>query len=219
MYRLCIFDLDGTLLNTVSALMYSTNQTLAAFGLGTVGPEQIKQMVGDGYKKQMERALRSFGEEALQYHEASLPIYMENFAKYCMKDVVPYEGIPELLDYLKKKKLLIAVFSNKPHHQAVENIRQVFGENFFDLVRGEQAGIPKKPAPDGALAICRELSVRPQECLYLGDTNTDMKTGAAAGMDTVGVTWGFRSRGELESFGPKYLVDHPDEVRQLLEER
>ena len=204
MYRLCIFDLDGTLLNTINALTYTTNVTLSALGLGQIVPEQTKKMVGDGYKKQMERALMACGDENLVHYEEALTLYMENFAKYCMKDVKPYDGIPQLLEYLKKKGIKIAVYSNKPHHQAVENIETIFGKDYFDCVRGEQAGTPKKPAPDGALIVCRELGMQPGDCLYLGDTNTDMKTGIAAGMDTVGVTWGFRDREELVALSPQY---------------
>lgn len=216
MYCLCIFDLDGTLLNTISALTYTTNRTLAAFGLPGIVPEQTKKMVGDGYKKQMERALIACGDEALIHYEEALPLYMENFEKYCMKDVVPYDGIMPLLEYLRKKQVKIAVFSNKPHDQAVMNIETIFGKGYFDCVRGEQPGTPKKPAPDGALLVCEELGIKPEECLYLGDTNTDMRTGIAAGMDTVGVTWGFRDREELMSFSPKFIVDHPSQVEEIV---
>lgn len=216
MYRLCIFDLDGTLLNTISALTYTTNETLKAFGLSGIVPEQTKHMVGDGYKKQMERALVACGDTALVHYEEALPLYMENFAKYCMKDVVPYDGISHMLAFVKEKGIKIAVYSNKPHPQAVENIESIFGKGYFDCVRGESEGIPKKPAPDGALLICRELGITPSDCLYLGDTNTDMKTGIAAGMDTVGVTWGFRDREELMEFKPKYIVDHPEEVEAIV---
>lgn len=217
MYRLCIFDLDGTLLNTVNALTYTTNVTLAAFGLGPIVPEQTKRMVGDGYRTQMERALKACGDVNLAHYEAALPLYMENFTKYCMKDVRPYEGIRHLLEYLRKKQVKIAVFSNKPHNQALENIETIFGKDYFDCVRGEQAGTPKKPAPDGALIVCREMGMTPEECLYLGDTNTDMKTGIAAGMDTAGVTWGFRDRAELEALSPKYIVDHPSQVEMIVD--
>lgn len=215
-YQLCIFDLDGTLLDTVGALTYSTNLTLQTFGLGPIAPEQTKRIVGDGYRTQMERALKLCGDETLTFHEASLPVYMKNFAENCMKDVVPYDGIPHLLTWLKEQGIKIAVFSNKPHHQAVENIETIFGKDYFDAVRGEQAGTPKKPAPDGAWMICRELGITPEHCLYFGDTNTDMKTGIAAGMDTVGVTWGFRSREELEGCGPKYVVDCPSQVEEIV---
>ncbi len=218
MYRLCIFDLDGTLLNTIGALTYATNLTLGRFSLPHVTPEQIRRIVGDGYRTQMERALKLAGDEALRYHEASLPVYMEYFSKYCMKDVAPYDGIPHLLRFLKKKGIRTAVFSNKPHAQAVENIETIFGSGYFDAIRGEQPGVPKKPDPAGALLVCRELGETPKRCLYLGDTSTDMKTGIAAGMDTVGVTWGFRDREELLGCGPKYLAGHPSEVERIVEE-
>ena len=217
-YQLCVFDLDGTLLNTIGALTYATNLTLEEFGLGPIEPEQTKRIVGDGYRTQMERALKLCGDTELKYHEQSLPVYMKNFSENCMKDVVPYDGIPHLLAFLKKKGIRIAVFSNKPHHQAVENIETIFGKDYFDVIRGEQPGTPKKPAPDGAWKICEELGINPKNCLYLGDTNTDMKTGIAAGMDTVGVTWGFRSREELAACGPKYIVTHPSEVERIVEQ-
>ena len=162
MYRLCIFDLDGTLLNTIGALTYATNLTLDRFGLSHVTPEQIRRIVGDGYRTQMERALRLAGDEALRHYEASLPVYMEYFATYCMKDVAPYDGIPHLLRFLKEKGIRTAVFSNKPHAQAVENIEAIFGAGYFDAVRGEQPGVPKKPDPAGALLICRELGEKPE---------------------------------------------------------
>lgn len=215
MYKLCIFDLDGTLLNTLTALTYATNLTLHTFGLGDITVEETKRMVGDGYKTQMERALRHFGDENMKYYEACLPEYMKNFSAHSMRGVVPYDGIPHLLSFLKDRGIKMAVFSNKPHHQAVDNIDHIFGKDIFDYVLGQGDGIPKKPSPDGALLICEKLKVKPEDCLYLGDTNTDMRTGIAAGMDTVGVTWGFRDREELLSFHPRYLADHPSQVEEI----
>ena len=167
MYRLCIFDLDGTLLNTVYALTYVTNLTLDAFGLRHVTPEETKRIVGNGYRMQMKRALVLAGDEKLVHYEASLPMYMENFSKYCLKDVEPYDGIRELLASLKEVGVHVAVLSNKPHEQAIVNIETFFGKGYFDVVRGEQAGTPKKPAPDGAFAICRELGIKQEECPLL----------------------------------------------------
>lgn len=217
MYQLCIFDLDGTLLNTIDALTFTTNETLRTFGLGPILPEQTKLFVGDGYRVLMERALKACGDRELLHYEEALPLYMENFSKYSMKGVAPYDGIPHLLEYLKDKGIKIAVFSNKPHNQAVENVEAFFGKGYFDCIRGERPEIPKKPAPDGALLVCRALGVKPEDCLYLGDTNTDMKTGIAASMDTVGVTWGFRDREELLSLKPKFLVDHPRQVEEIIQ--
>ena len=110
---------------------------------------------------------------------------------------------------MKERGIRTAVLSNKGHEEAVRNIETVFGAGCFDRIAGEQEGIPRKPDPAGALYTAKALGVRPEECLYLGDSNTDMRTGIAAGMDTVGVTWGFRSREELESFHPRYLADDP----------
>ena len=168
---------------------------------------------------QMKRALVLAGDEKLVHYEASLPIYMENFSKYCLKDVEPYDGIRELLASLKEMGVHVAVLSNKPHDQAIVNIETFFGKGYFDVVRGEQAGTPKKPAPDGAFAICRELGIKQEECLYLGDTNTDMETGLNAGMDTVGVLWGFRDREELEGCHPQYIVAHPSEVAEIVKKK
>lgn len=215
MIRCCIFDLDGTLLDTLKALTYTTNLVLEHFGYGPVNEENMKHFVGDGYKMQMQRALRYAGDEKLIHYEESLPVYTELFARHCLYQVKPYDGIRELLAGLKERGIRIAVLSNKPHARTVENIEYVFGKGYFDIVAGEQPGVPKKPDPAGVRRILDELKAEPEECLYFGDTNTDMKTGLGAGLITVGVTWGFRGRDELEAFHPQYIIDHP---RQVLEE-
>ncbi|MFR5600936.1 MAG: HAD family hydrolase [Lachnospiraceae bacterium] len=216
MYQCCIFDLDGTLLDTIHALTFTTNRVLERFGLGPVDEAHMMQFVGNGYEKQLERSLRHCGDQDLKYLEEAKPVYLEEFAKHCMHQVAPYEGIPELLAYLKEQGIRIAVLSNKPHARTLENIHTVFGADYFDLVAGERRDVPRKPDPTGALLMAEELEVKPEHCLYLGDTNTDMETGIGAGMDTVGVTWGFRSREELESFHPKYVVDHPSQVIEIV---
>lgn len=215
MIRCSIFDLDGTLLDTLKALTYTTNLVLEHFGYGPVNEENMKHFVGDGYKMQMQRALQYAGDEKLIHYEESLPVYTELFARHCLYQVKPYDGIRELLAGLKERGIRIAVLSNKPHARTVENIEYVFGKGYFDIVAGEQPGVPKKPDPAGVRRILDELKAEPEECLYFGDTNTDMKTGLGAGLITVGVTWGFRGREELEAFHPQYIIDHP---RQVLEE-
>ena len=142
MIRCCIFDLDGTLLNTLKALTYTTNLALAELGCRPVDEGHIKQFVGDGYKKQMERALRYAGDEKLEHLEEILPLYQELFAKHCLYQVAPYDGIPQLLACLKARGILIAVLSNKPHARTLENIETVFGKGYFDYIGGEQPGIP-----------------------------------------------------------------------------
>ena len=146
-------------------------------------------------------------------------LYRKWFEEDPFYHVKPFEGIPELLRGLKEEGIRIAVFSNKPHHAAVDVVKKIFGEGLFDEVQGQTAQVPRKPSPVGALALADRLGVTPEECLYLGDTNTDMDTGKAAGMFTVGVTWGFRPRRELEEHEAKKIVDRPDEVLAFAKER
>ena len=216
MIKAAVFDLDGTLLNTLGALTWCTNQVLLSFGMKEIREEDTRKIVGDGYIMQMTRALRLRGDDQLTHLEEAKKRYMAVFAANCMREVRPYDGIPELLEFLKKNSVKIACFSNKPDAQAVENIETIFGRGYFDAVRGERAGFPKKPDPAGALAIAGEFGVSPEECIYLGDTNTDMKTGTSAGMKTIGVLWGYRDKAELAAFHPCLLAGKPADVAAYL---
>ena len=217
MIRCCIFDLDGTLLNTLDALTYTTNLTLKEFGYGPVDPEHIKQFVGDGYRMQVKRALQYSGDRELLHYEEALSAYMRLFAEHCLYHVRPYEGIPELLEALKAQGIRIAVLSNKPHARTVENIEAVFGKDYFDIVAGQKDDVPKKPDPSGALKAAKICGADPSECLYFGDTNTDMKTGKNAKMTTVGVLWGCRGREELAAFQPEFLLEKPLDILTEIE--
>lgn len=215
-YRCCIFDLDGTLIDSIHALSRTVNLMLERYGLGPIDDAHIKVFVGDGYQKLVERALLDCGDQNLIHLEDALSVYNELFKENCLYRIAAYDGIKELLEYLKSKGIKIAVLSNKGHERTVENIEAVFGKDYFDLISGEKEGVNRKPDPAGALLTARELGIDPSCCLYLGDTNTDMKTGIAAGMDTIGVTWGFRTREELESYHPMLVVDEPGEVVKLI---
>lgn len=216
MIHCCIFDLDGTLLNTLDALTYTTNLTLKEFGYGPVDAELVKKFVGDGYRMQVKRALQYCGDEALVHYEDALVAYMRLFAEHCLYHVRPYDGIPELLEALKKQGIRIAVLSNKPHARTVENIEAVFGKGYFDIVAGQKDDVPKKPDPAGVNRILEAFGCKPEECLYFGDTNTDMQTGLNANAHTVGVTWGFRDREELEAFHPDFVIDDPTEITEQI---
>lgn len=216
MYQCCIFDLDGTLINTIHALTRTVNLTLKQYALGPVDEEHTKIFVGDGYRMLLERALIYCGDKELLHLEDALKTYNEFFKTNCLYRIEVYDGIKPLLSYLKSAGIKTAVLSNKAHERTVENIESVFGIDCFDLISGEKAGVNRKPDPAGALCTAAELGVSPVNCLYLGDTDTDMKTGIAAGMDTVGVTWGFRGREELEEYHPKYIADKPEEVIEII---
>ncbi len=219
MYKCCIFDLDGTLINTVYALTRTINLTLAHFGLDLIGYEETRVFVGDGYKNFVNRAFAFRGETSRQILEEAYEVYNRNFQENCLYRIEAYDGMKDLLAFLKKRQIKIAVLTNKGQRQAVENIETVFGQGYFDMITGEQEGLKRKPDPQGALYTAEALGALPSECLYLGDTNTDMRTGIAAGMDTVGVAWGFRKREELEQFHPAYIVSHPSEIMSILDAR
>ena len=121
-----------------------------------------------------------------------------------------------MLSELKKRNIKIAVLSNKPHTRTLDNVNAIFGENYFDRVYGERENVKIKPDPEGALLIAKELQVSPEECLYFGDTNTDMKTGISAKMDTIGVAWGFRTVEELESYNPMKIIKSPKEILDII---
>ncbi|MBU9724827.1 HAD family hydrolase [Diplocloster modestus] len=216
MWKAVLFDLDGTLADTLKSLHYCTNRSLEYCGLAGHPMEAYKTMVGDGAAKLLERALIAAGDTQLKNMEKITAKYKEVFAKDCMYEVKPYDGIPELLDTLKERGIKIAVLSNKPHAQTINVVETLFGKGYFDHVQGQQEGIRRKPYPDGALAIAAEFGIEPADCLYLGDTNTDMQTGNAAGMHTVGVTWGFRDREELEANHAQDIIDYPMDLRRLL---
>ncbi len=217
MYQCCIFDLDGTIINTIHSLAYSISLTMEHFGYGPIDEDHTKKFVGDGFKKLVERALIYSGDDNLSHYEEALAFYEDTFEKNCLYKVEPYEGMKELLSFLKGKGIKIGVLTNKGHERAVECVEAVYGKGFFDLITGEGNGVKTKPEPSGAFMTAEYFHAKPSECLYFGDTNTDMRTGINAGMDTAAVTWGFRERAELEAFQPKYIINHPSEIKCVFE--
>ena len=212
MKKLCIFDLDGTLASTLESMAVAANRVLREMNLPEQPTESFKYFAGDGAKELCRRCLRAAGDAECSQYEEMYRKYREYFSETCMYKVVPYEGIPELLEKLKAAGIKISVLSNKPHARTVENIEAVFGKGYFDIVAGQKDDVPKKPDPSGVNRILEEFGCKPEECLYFGDTNTDMQTGLNAKAHTVGVTWGFRDRAELEAFHPDFVIDDPKMV-------
>ncbi len=214
--RLAVFDLDGTAANTLENLAFCANSVIAGYGMSPIEAWRFKYFVGDGSYVQMRRLLEY---KDLYHGEEDKPLLDELFGKYidflavhCADNVVPYDGIIETVGELKKRGIQSVVFSNKPHRQAVKVIETVFPEDCFSAVRGQVEGFPRKPDPEGALILAEQAKVKPEECIYLGDTNTDMQTGKAAGMLTLGVLWGFRERDELEKAGADHIISAPAEI-------
>lgn len=214
MYKVCIFDLDGTTADTVESIAFVSNQVLEHFGLNPQPADAFRYFAGDGGDVLMERCFRASGGDTAHLKEAQ-QMYREVFARNPLHLVKPIRGMQEILTELKRRGMKLAVLSNKPHEAAVPAVHGLFGETLFDLVQGQTSGVPRKPDPAGALAIAEQLGASPEECVYVGDTNTDMQTGKAAGMFTVGVLWGFRDREELESNHADCIVKQPEQLLKI----
>ena len=216
MYKACIFDLDGTLTDTLDSLAFSVNATLEEMNLPPITRDECRLFVGNGARVLMERALRAGGDEDLRRIGEAMERYSRIFDANCTYHVVAYDNIPEMLQEMKVLGYSLAVLSNKPDKQAVHVVEKIFGKNTFQWIQGQKPGVPRKPDPTAVLEIAGELGVQPREVLYIGDSEVDIATGEAAGMKTVGVSWGFRSREALEAAGARMIVDNPQEITKWI---
>lgn len=214
--KACIFDLDGTLTNTLESMTYSVNLTLEEMGLSKITKDQCRVFVGNGARVLMEKSLKAAGDTDASRIEEGMEIYGRIFDRNCTYHVTPYEGIPEMLKVLKDKGIHLAVLSNKPDRQTVKVVKAIFGEELFDYAQGQKEGIRRKPEPDGVWYLMEQMHVSKEECLYIGDSEVDAATGRNAGLKTIGVLWGFRDRKTLETAGADDLIDRPDELLQFV---
>ena len=214
--KACIFDLDGTLTNTLGSMTYSVNLTLEEMGLSKITKDQCRLFVGNGARVLMEKSLKAAGDTDASRIEEGMEIYGRIFDQNCTYHVTPYEGIPEMLKALKDKGIQLAVLSNKPDRQTVKVVKAIFGEELFDYAQGQKEGIRRKPEPDGVWYLMEQMHVSKEECLYIGDSEVDAATGRNAGLKTIGVLWGFRDRKTLETAGADDLIDRPDELLQFV---
>ena len=214
--KACIFDLDGTLTNTLESMTYSVNLTLEEMGLSKITKDQCRLFVGNGARVLMEKSLKAVGDTDASRIEEGMEIYGRIFDRNCTYHVTPYKGIPEMLKALKDKGIQMAVLSNKPDRQTVKVVKAIFGEELFDYAQGQKEGIRRKPEPDGVWYLMEQMHVSKEECLYIGDSEVDAATGRNAGLKTIGVLWGFRDRKTLETAGADDLIDRPDELLQFV---
>nr|WP_300841701.1 HAD family hydrolase [uncultured Acetatifactor sp.] len=212
-----IFDLDGTLSDSIHSIKYSGDRTMEHFGYGPFSVEQYKYFIGDGAANLVRRALAAGGDRELVHFEEAYALYREIFRENCMYRVRPYEGIPELLAALKAQEIKLAVLSNKPHAETVNVIETLFGKKYFDAIQGQKEDVPIKPSPEGVFRILEQIGLAAANTLYLGDTATDMKTGKNADIFTVGALWGFRKREELEEGGANAVIEYPLELLRYTE--
>lgn len=216
LFRAFVFDLDGTLADSVESIAYSANQAIEECGLRANEVERYKEFAGDGAAKMLERSLIAAGDTELHYFEQVQRRYKELFSENCMYQVKVYDGIYDTISVLKEGGMKLGVLSNKPDLRAIDVVEALFGRGYFDKVQGQTDNVPRKPSPAGALKMAGELGLQPAQCIYVGDTNTDMLTGKRAGMFTVGVLWGFRDRKELEENGADLIISHPCELLDVI---
>jgi len=214
-YKAVLFDLDGTLADTLEDIAAVSNRALAELGRPTIETPRYRQLVGRGVYRLFNRAMGPGHEHLIERAAELFELY---YASQGQDHTVPYDGIPELLDALVGRGLKLAVLSNKPDAGAQDTVRQILSRWRFDIVRGHQPPTPLKPDPAGALAISSELGIAPEDWVYLGDTAVDMQTAVAAGMFPVGVLWGFRDREELCQNGARIVISHPMDLLKLLDE-
>lgn len=216
-FKAIVFDLDGTLLDTLDELGMITNTVLEHNGFPVHPLAAYRYFVGEGAETLIVNALGPHGSDRAAVSRC-LSEFLSIYRSTCGDRSRLYPGIPALLDDLVRKGTRLAVLSNKPHDLTLKNIELFLPHVPFDLVFGQREGVPKKPHPQVALEIAERLGIAPGHFIYLGDTSIDMKTAVAAGMNPVGVLWGFRGKEELLSSGAKVLIEKPAEVLGLVDQ-
>lgn len=207
-----IFDLDGTLLDTLEDLAAAGNHTCEQHGWPVFPVDDYRYKVGNGMLKLVERFMPAEHAGDRQMFEQALAEFRAYYEEHKEDSTAPYPGIPEMLDDLRDAGLTLAILTNKDHAAAVPLIARYFGPDRFSCVQGRVAAFPPKPAAPLTLHVLEELGADPSRTLYVGDSDVDVLCGHNAGLKVAGVSWGFRGRGELEAVGADFIVASPGEL-------
>lgn len=213
MTKAIVFDLDGTLLDTLTDLAASTNYALRSCGMPEHSIDDVRRFVGNGVRMLMTRAVPD-GESNPRFDEA-FSVFRQHYMQHCLDTTCPYPGIMEALAILKEKGMMLAIVSNKMQ-AATEELRQHFFSQYIDVAIGESAAIRKKPAPDTVNEALRLLGISHDEAIYVGDSDVDIDTARAAMMPCASVLWGFRDRQFLLNHGATRLLSSPEELLSLV---
>ena len=200
MYKTVVFDLDGTLLNTLTDLADAGNRLCRKYGWPTHERQAYRYFVGNGIPKL----------------EAALADFKRDYGQQLRDTTAPYPGIPEMLAKLKANGVQLAVFSNKADALAKEVVKDYFGTQYFTIVHGQMTGVAPKPAAEGTNALLQALHADPASTLYVGDSNVDVETAHNANLPCCGAVWGFRTREELNAAGAEYLAENSDELYDVI---
>ena len=218
MIKLCIFDLDGTLINSIYDLADSMNYALKKYGFHTHETEKYKKIVGSGISVLADRAMViPVGSADPDMKKALLADYNEYYNIHCMDKTRPYEHIKDLHDELDKRNIMYSVMSNKPDIFSKKIVETLFPENKFASIWGKRDGFERKPSPQSVWALIDELNVKRDECLYIGDSDVDAQTAQNAGLKFCGVEWGFRSIEELQNAGAELIVKTPLDILTVIQ--
>jgi phosphoglycolate phosphatase len=214
MIEAVLFDLDGTLLDTLDDIADCANKALLANGFPAHDVEAYKYFVGNGAPVLIRRITPDASSQ--EELEKVGKTYSELYSKHATDKTRPYGGIPELLAALRKRGIKSAVVSNKPDASTRQTVEHFFDNGVFDFVAGNRTGMPLKPDPTIVRLATESIGTPPDRCLYVGDTGIDMATAKNSGCVAVGVTWGFRGKSELLENGAEFLIDSPEELLGLL---
>jgi len=215
-YQAVLFDLDGTLLNTLDDLANTTNRVLASMGFPTHPLDAYRYFVGEGAAKLVRRALPPEKRRDDQCVQSCLKAFYEDYDLNWNVSTHPYNGVPEMLDGLSARNIKLAVLSNKPDDFTQRCVGEFLSKWRFEVVFGSREDVPRKPDPIGAFEVATFLNLVPSEFIYVGDTAIDMQTANAAGMFAVGVEWGFRPVEELKAAGAQMIIAHPSAILNIL---
>ena len=211
-YKAAIFDLDGTLVNSLDDLADSANATLRAHSFPVHEVEAYRYFVGDGTRKLMERILPQEHAADTTFVEQFMSKYKDRYARNLLQKTKPYDGIMEMLEELRRRSIPMAVCTNKHQSAAEMIVKTLFPHRIFQEIIGDQEGLPRKPDPQKVLRIMRNFGVTGEQTAYFGDTDVDMDTARNAKAFAVGVLWGFRPEEELVAHGAYILLSHPMEL-------
>lgn len=214
-YDTVIFDLDGTLLNTLDDLADSANFALSLYGLPNRTTDEVRRFLGNGVAKLIECCIPNGRYN--EYYEKCLADFRKHYSKNMQNKTTPYTGIMELLRQLSEKGYKIAIVSNK-FDSAVKGLNELYFSKYIKVAIGEMEskGVAKKPAPDTVFKALRELGSTPDRAVYVGDSEVDVKTAKNSGLPCVGVTWGFRNRQILNDEGANYIIDKPEQLVEIV---
>lgn len=215
-YQAAIFDLDGTLINSLEDLSDSANIMLASYGFPTHSLEAYRYFVGNGSKKLIERCLPTEKANDDSFVNQALQRYKDIYAEHSLAKTRPYQGILDVLERLRKKSIPMGICTNKHQSAADQIVASLFPSDIFQIVFGDRPGYPRKPDPKKVLAMAKSFGVAPKHVAYFGDTSVDMDTAHRAGFYAVGVTWGFRPKKELMEHKAQLLLSEPAEILEKI---